>query len=616
MLRQLWKSLAKKPVRRNARRASPLALEALEDRCVPTAEYFWIGASGGLWSKANNWFTNVPGTVPGPGAYVVYNSPNTSVDDLNIPSSGLLALVLGPQAGTLNIQGSLQQGSGTFVVQEGGTVQVSGSLTNGGVYNQFAGTLNVTGSMQNAGQYDLFGGSIVGTGTFLNSSTGAPAALLAIDALSSTTVTIGANLRNDANIDWLSGTIDLESTLTNMSGGFIDIFTPGLLTGTSGYLVNNSGATIGAGTTGTVTIDVPLGANNTNYGTINCVQGGLEFGLNTLYTNEGIVDAGHIFAGSSITFDGPYQQLANTQNPSFNPLTISFAGDILNFKGDVTLDAGTLGIIGALNAGSSPSTNSLIVNPGATAVFRGSASLAGSLRDSGVVQFMGGILALGPMGQFGIDPSGLVLVFPAGTQSVITGPVYNAGGLTVNPGGQLVLQNSMYTQAATGVTNLNGTAVPGGSVLFQVKGLIDQTGGVFNVTNATVDSQGFTVEVGAVLNFGAGPNASSFNGDVTMNGTMNFTDGNAIVNFNNNLTLGAATSGFTGVVSLYLTDVINVLGTTTFGSVELDFLNVPPTPPVVPYHNLTFGTVVGTPAVSLPPLWTWMFLPGGVMEIG
>jgi hypothetical protein len=61
--------------------------------------------------------------------------------------------------------------------------------------------------------------------------------------------------------------------------------------------------------------------------------------------------------------------------------------------------------------------------------------------------------------------------------------------------------------------------------------------------------------------------------------------------------------------------VINVLGTTTFGSVVFDFLNVPPMPGG-PYFNLTFGTVVGSPIVSLPPLWTWMFLPGGVMEVG
>jgi hypothetical protein len=616
MLRQLWQHLSKKPARRTF--ARPLALEALEERCVPTAEYFWIGGSGGLWSKATNWISTNPNTVPTANSFVFYNSPNTSVDDLNIPSPGLLMLVLGPQAGTLNIQGSLQQGAGTFVVQEGGTVQVSGSLTNGGAYNQFAGTVNVSGSMQNSGQYDLFGGSIVGSGTFLNSSTGQPA-LLDIDAFSSTTVTIGANLRNDANntINWLSGTIDLESTLTN--NGFIDITTPGLLTGTSGSLVNNSGATLGAGTSGTVNIDVPLGANNTNYGFINAVQGGMEFGLNSLYTNEGDVAASHIFSGSSVTFDGPYQQLPNTQNSTINPVTISFVGDALTFKGDVTIDAGTLGIIGALNAGGSAFTNSLTVNSGGTAEFRGFEFLVGSLQDSGLVHLMGGTLTLGLFGQFNINPAGTLLVDPATAQSIITGgPVYNAGTLTADPGAQLILEGTLYSQAATGVTNLNGTFSPGGSVLFQAAGLIDQTGGVFNVSNATVVSQGYTVEVGATLNFGAGPNASSFNGDVTMNGTMNFTDGNNVqILFDNNLTLGAASTGVTAVVSLYLTDLIDVFGTTTFGSVELNFLNVPATPPPPPpFLNLTFGNIVGSPAVNLPPLWSWTFLPGGVMEIG
>jgi hypothetical protein len=605
------KTSARHAARRAARRP---ALEALEERCVPAAEYFWNGPSGGLWSNPNNWISTSSGTVPQVGSFVFCLSSANSTDDLNIPSPGLGWLVLSPQAGTLNVQGSLQQGPGTFIIQEGGTVQVSGSLTNGGVYNQFAGTVNVAGTLQNTGQYDLFGGSVLGTGNFLNQGSGQQA-LMYIAPFNS--VTLDVNLENFNQINWVSGNIDLENALTNMGGGFINITTPGSMFGVNGLLVNNSGATIGAATGGTVTIGVPLGASNTNYGFINVVKGGMEFKLNTQYTNEGIIAASVANSASFVIIDGPYQQLANTQNGSNTPITASFAGDFLTVMGDVTLDAGTLGIIGNLTAGGSAFTNSLVVNPGARAAFRGTESLAGSVRDSGLVQLAGGNVFLGLMGQFAIDPAGTLSVSAAPTQSFITGgPVYNSGTLTENPGAQLVLQSALYSQAATGVTNLNGTAAPGGSVLLQALGAIDQTGGVFNVSNATVTSQGYTVEEGAALNIGAGTNVANFNGDVTVNGRMNFADGNNVtVNFNNNLTLGTASSGFTAVVSLYLTDVINVTGTTTFDSVAFEFLNVPPTPPPAPYMNITLGAaVVGTPAVSLPPLWQWAIV-GNVLEV-
>jgi hypothetical protein len=614
MLRHLWKNLFTTPFRRNAspRAVRPLLLEALEERCVP-AIYLWIGPSGGLWSNPLNWNSSLPGTTPGVGSFVFYNSPTSSTDDLNIPSPGLGWLVMGTQAGTLTIANSLQQGPGTMIVQEAGNLQVSGSLTNGSVYNQFAGTVNITGSLQNTGQYDFLGGSILGPGTFLNQSSGQPA-LLIVDSFNG--VTIGANLQNYNNIIWASGNINLQSTLTNNSGGAIGILTPSTMSGANGSLLNNSGAAIVAATSGTAKIDVPLGSSNTNYGLINVTNGGLEFGLGSQFTNEGGIFASVNNSNSSVTFDGPFLQLANTQNGSTAPATGCFVADTLSIKGDVIIDAGTLDVLGgAATVGGSVFSNSLTLNSGGSALVTGLLTVVGSLNDSGLLTLAGGTVSLGLFGQFDINAAGTFAVDPALMPSVVNnGPVYNSGAVTLNPGAHLVLEGVLYTQTGSGVTNLNGSASPGGSVIFTEVNEIDQAGGVFIVSNATVNALDYTVEAGAALHIAAGTNVSSFNGDVTINGRLDFADGNNVtVNFNNNLTLGAASAGSTAFVSLYLTDVVNVAGTTTFGAVEFDFLNVPATPTT--YQNLTFGTIMGAPAVLLPPGWSWTFLPGGVMEI-
>jgi hypothetical protein len=594
------------------------ALEVLEDRCVP-AEYFWNGpVVGGVWSNPAYWISTMPGTVPGVGSFVFYNSSATSVDDLNIPSPGLGWLVLGTQAGTLNVQGSLQQGPGTFLIQEGGNVQVSGSLTNGGVYNQFAGTVSVTSVLRNSGQYDLFGGSVAGTGKFLNQGP-APQTVMYIAPFGS--VTLDVNLENFNQINWVSGNIDLEKTLTNMGSGAIAVNTPGTMSGAGGLLVNDSGAIITASTGGTATINVLLGIPNTNYGLVNVTKGGLEFAEPNPFTNEGRITASAAGSGSSVTFDGPFQQLANTQNGGLSPVVASFAGDSVTFAQGAVISAGTLGVLGTATAEGTATGDTLTVNSGGRAVLAGNVFLTGSFGDSGIVALNGGNVSLGLFGRFDINAGGTLSVSAAAAQSIIAnGPVYNSGMLTENPGAQLLLQNVLYSQTATGVTNLNGSASPGGSVLFDEVGTIDQTGGVFNVSNATVDSQGYVVEVGATLNVGAGTNVSSFNGDVTILGAMAFADGNNVtVNFNNNLTLGdQSAAGNTAVVSLYLTDVINVADTTTFGLAVFNFLNVPPPPPPPPpppYMNIHLGTVQGlTPTVNLPPGWQWAIV-GGVLEV-
>jgi hypothetical protein len=97
---------------------------------------------------------------------------------------------------------------------------------------------------------------------------------------------------------------------------------------------------------------------------------------------------------------------------------------------------------------------------------------------------------------------------------------------------------------------------------------------------------------------------------------MTFADGNATVDFNGGLTLGSqSTQPGTGTINLYLTDVINVVGTTNVISGQFNFLNVHVTPPLTPYENVFLGTLVGNAlSVSLPPGWQWQ-IANGFLEV-
>jgi hypothetical protein len=617
MLRKIWKSLSTRSTGRPAacRSSRPLALESLEERCVP-ATYTWVGPSGGLWSNPANWSGGPPNTVPSAGSTVFYNTATSSIDDLSIPSPGLNLLGVGPSAGLLLIKGSLQQAPGTLTLQEGGVVAVSGSLANGGTVEQFAGTMGVTatGVFSNSGVYDFFGGSILGPGMFQNGAPGQQGDMVIGNGGS---VTEGVNLANYGQITWQSGNITLERTLTNMSGGSIAIDTPGTLSGANGYLVNNVGGTITASTNGTATIGVLLGTSNTNYGLITVTSGTLQFTQMGQFTNEGRIGATGS-SGSSLIFEGGFVQQANTQKPSYTPLLASFAGDSFYVWQGGTFNAGQVAVLG-LGDFLSSTFYSLTVNSGATATLDGTLVTNFSFSDSGAVSIGGGNITLGVAGEMDISAGGSLIAYPASNQDYIYGNIFNSGRVTIYAGAQFVEGEPLYSQSATGATYVNGTT--GSTTLFMVMGAVDITGGTFNVSNATINTQGptgFVIEAGASLNFAAGPNTVSFNNafgtgnsGVTILGAMNFADGNSdTVNFNNSLTLGNTSS--TAVVSLYLTDVINVTGTTTFGSAVFNFLNVPQTPTT--YMNITLGTVVGTPIVNLPPGWTWAIV-GGVLVV-
>jgi hypothetical protein len=618
MLRQLWKGLSTKTSARTAARGAARrpALEALEYRCVPTA-YTWVRPGGGLWSNPANWSSALPGTVPGVGSDVVYNSSASSTDDLTVPSPGLNSLLIGTSAGTLTLSGSLQQSPGTFINQEGGTVLVTGVLVNGGGYNQFAGTLNVADVVTNTGAYDLFGGSVVGTGKFLNGASGQQGNLLISTPGSAT---VGVNLENFSQITWSSGNVDLEATLTNFSGGTIAVNTPATLSGTNGYLVNNYGASITASTGAAATIDVPLGPSDTNYGLINVTKGGLVFGLFTQFTNEGRIGASVAGSGSSVTFDGPYQQLANTQKSSYTPLAASFAGDTLTFQQGAVVNAGTVSVLGTANVNGPIFGSTLVVNPGGTVSVGGTLNMVGWVGDSGVVWISGGTVNLSALGQFNVNAGGkLNAVSPSTNQNctITGGAVFDYGTVVVYQSSTLVIIGT-YSQTAGALTDLNGfldytsfnvlTSLP---AVFKVSQGIDVAGGEFLITNAYVETGAsqFVLEANAALVFqnSSGLGSGFFQGNALILGALNLENQYGTnIGFANNLTLGSASVSMTITMNLF--DNITIGGVTDFANCTVAFNNVSPSGSVpYLYEPFDFATVpvVGTPNIPLPAGDSW-----------
>src|SRR5262249_25980071 len=148
-----WQKLINKGSARANRCGRPrLALEAMEDRCVPATT--WIGPQGGLWSTAANWSSGVPTFMSDVKFGSALGGTNTdSVDNLDL-SSGLDSLTIDASYGhTITVNSNLNL-----------------AIVNGGTATQASGTLSLSSSasIQNLGTYLWTGGSIVGGGTFVN----------------------------------------------------------------------------------------------------------------------------------------------------------------------------------------------------------------------------------------------------------------------------------------------------------------------------------------------------------------------------------------------------------------------------------------------------------------
>ncbi len=618
MLQQLWKKLsATNPARKSLRGASRRpALEALEDRCVP-ATYTWTGPSGGLWNNPANWSGGPPGTVPGAGSNVIYNSAGTSFDNLNIPSPGLNLLEVGTSAGTLTVTSFLTISATGELSQAGGVIRVTGGLRSYGAVECFGGTLavnglmrnygffeatgtdvHVFGSLENFGTYNWHSGQLAGSGNFINVAPGVftiedPAGSLIVPAVT-----------NYGTIDWEAGDIFLQGVLTNASTGAINISAANTMSGPS-YLVNNDGGTVtldtGSGAFLT-NIDVAFGPSNVNYGTIDVQDGSLVLGTagsRVPFTNEGTIQFTGSNTGCVIAFNATFEQLPNAQNASVMPQVTDTAGNALYFAQGGIFNAGFM-IVNGLAAFTGPVTgnDNLVVEQNADVKIGGTVVVNGVFGDAGNVDIV-------PVTPAGATIVGTVFINKGELETdamtvftnTINGNVYNVGTLDVAANSNLVITGSLL-QGGQGTTTVYGLTWSSTLVVDQY---IDIEGGfLYMIENGAVTAKdGLIIGPSATLQFDFGN--TTVNGNVYILGQLKtLFDSNGT--FTGTVVFGSSSTAATIFMDINSTVTFN--GATNFANASLSFDVILQTPAV--YTPMLFnGVVSGAPTVTLPAGDTW-----------
>jgi hypothetical protein len=618
MLQQLWKKLSTtNPVRKSLRDASRRpALEALEDRCVP-ATYTWTGPSGGLWNNPANWSGGPPGTVPGAGSNVIYNSAGTSFDNLNIPSPGLNLLEVGTSAGTLTVSGLLTISATGELAQAGGVIRVTGGLRSYGAVECFGGTLVVSGSMRNYGFFeatgtnvDVFGslvnfgtynwhsGQLAGSGNFINVTTG----VFTIEVPAG--VDIVPAVTNYGTIDWQAGDIFLEGVLTNTSTGAFNITTANTMSGPS-YLVNNDGGTItldtGSGAFLT-NIDVAFGPSNVNFGTIDVQDGSLVLGTagsTVAFTNEGTIQYTGSNTGCVIAFNATFEQLPNTQNTSVMPQVTDTPGNALYFAQGGIVNSGFM-IVNGLAAFTGPvsSNDNLVVET------NGYVQIGGVVVVNGVLGDAGGV-TMHPIAPAGASITGTVFINKGELETdamtmftnTINGNVINVGMLNVEANSNLVITGSLL-QGGQGETTVYGLSWLSTLVVDQY---IDIEGGFFYASenSATTAAHGLIIGPSATLQFVFGN--ATVNGNVYILGQLKtLFDSNGT--FTGSVAFGSSSTAAT--ISMDINSTVTFNGAVDFANASLSFGFISSTPAV--YTPMLFnGALSGAPTVTLPTGDTW-----------
>jgi hypothetical protein len=583
MLQRMWRNLSKEKlalgnVRRRSRR---LALEFLEDRCVPSATT-WIGPENGLWSNAFNWTNGIP--VNGSAVYFgsAAGGVNTDcVDDVNVTLNSL----------------TIDASYGRSIALGGGKTL---ALAASGTASQASGTLglNPGANFLNYGDYQWTGGSIIGGGTFVNEKYGNARFLnlATFDIADPAGNTLGVNVTNNGLINWSAGDIALSATITdnaNRDLGGWNITAPNntLNALPGGYLVHNSGSAITVATNGTVQFNVLFGSANINYGDIAVDSGSLEFQQATLFTNEGSVGIMNNGSGQNLAFAGAFSQIANSQNASVTPEIFGALGYTLSFGAGVEIGVGALG-----SAGSTISAGSLAVDSGGTVSLNSHMNVGADVSVSGILTVQEGQLTASSA----TINSGGVLNALIGA---IIGPVTSYG--TVNVPGSFTIEGG-FTQGA-GTTNLTTSGLPAASLTVTsdyvesagtlAMGLSQLTvGGTFTVGHSAEVDIGLTVPTA-----GATFNCNVF---IQSGGLLDFTVPDASVIFNGNLTLGDSNGA--ARIWEFVSNGANVNGTTNIISALFDFTHSgSPFQPEGPFTPWVFSGAVNYS--TNPSTWTFSF---------
>ena len=481
--------------------------------------YGTVDVSGGAVTSAAALLGSEAGST---GLVTVTGGSFTTLGDLTVGGLGSGGLTVS-DTGLVVVGGTLSQGSGSIVLETGGTLQIgtgttsgvlAASFTNNGtlIFNRsddstYSGTITGVGSVTKQGAGTL---TLIGSNGWTGDTTIQAGALQIGDG--TVTATIGGNILNNASLIFNSP--DTVSYANNINGsGQVTKLGAGTLifSGSNDY---SAGTLINGGT-----LEVATG------GTISHTSASLivgDTGTGSLLVSGGTVLSGAGTIGNGATGDGSAQVTAGLwstsgdltvgANNAFGSLTIRDAGLVKvdgtlgrGSNGSITLGSGGTLQIGTGGAGGVLATDlvnngSLLFNSSGTSSFgyvisgagavskqgTGTLSLTASNSYTGSTTIEGGTLDVTTGGAVGDSAADLFIGTPAGsgTLALSGGSVSDASGFVGYHGEGTALVTT-GTWANSGELRV-GWGVAGESVGGAGTGLLTLSGGSVSNTDATL----------------------------------------------------------------------------------------------------------------------------------
>ena len=524
---------------------------------------------GGLSGAGNVSLTNNSGdpvtlTVGNNNASTVYSgmlSDGGTGANLTKTGSGTLTL-----SGTNNFTGLTTVSQGTLVISPNFAGQGDLTISEGTTLGVFT---NTTTTSAQIGELQ-FGSSGSGSTTLAFSSLPAPtkapitaATINTIDGAGSVNVVINSAL----NV----GTYNLVNYTSFTGDGFGDFAAPTLPSGTSGYLTNNTAASVIQLVITSTALEVWTGAVSTNwdFSTYN-------WKFNNVATNysddspvqfDDTASQPNVYLAASVQ---PFSILVtnNTMNYTFNSsgnniygvttlsksgpgsltllgLNDTFTGDVSINGGTVTLSSGTLGGGNVnLNNGSLVLSASVLGNSGnvtlngGSLVISNSTTLTNNITDdssivsgSGSQSITGNIIGNGSLAQDGngtLTLSG-INTFSSGT-AINDGTIILATSTTSLGNGNVTLGDGFSTNDATltfgteaQTMNNNITVVAGGTGTYTINGYTNGTG---LAQNGSVTASNTVVVTGDIIFNGVVSGSGMIVANIGTNNESRFANGN------------------------------------------------------------------------------------------